>query len=107
MKRKSDWERSGIPFSQWAQPGDKVDQAIVDHFAECCVPESTGPNHVQCGEPYDTRDDGAATYMTFFRIPNHGTEGFRKFLGVRRTGVMEGAAEVWVYAGQLSSLNCY
>lgn len=73
-KTRQGWEDSGLGnFDEYCQPGDTVDEAMVDYFRDVVPPATNRSNLVQCGEPHshepDPDKDGRfrATYSTFER----------------------------------------
>lgn len=76
MKLFSDWENSGKSFTAFAQPGDPVEERIVDHFLNI-LPPFMHSGSIQSPEACDYVQ-GRNTYLTFARAPGGG----------------------WIYAGQ-------
>jgi hypothetical protein len=67
MKTYENWKGS---LKQYLQPGDLVDQAMVDHFVNVLPPLTMTGNLVQCSEPQGYIEDANAnTYITFFNSP--------------------------------------
>ena len=66
IKERSDWTDD---FNKNFQPGDYVDQEIVDYFRDVLPPKSMSSNYLQVGEPYshvlDQEGRYRATYNTF------------------------------------------
>ena len=65
----ADWEAAGS-FEKAAQPGDSVEERIVDEFLNCLPPVRQERGFVQCGEPYSHEYDPEAghwraTFATF------------------------------------------
>jgi len=62
------WEEAG-DFSKIAEPGDTVEESIVEQFMNSVPPVSLKPGYLQAGEPYDTVQDENEiwrhTYTTF------------------------------------------
>lgn len=70
VKTYEGWEKSGLPtFEGYCFPGDKVDEAMVDHFANSVPPVTYEAGFVQAGEAFsDEPDDNGQwrrTYTTF------------------------------------------
>lgn len=66
-----DWE-AARSFDRAANPGDMVEDAIVEQFRNCLPPVTDWSTLMQCGEPYSHEIDPAtgrcrATYTTFNR----------------------------------------
>lgn len=66
VKDQSDWLED---FNKDFQPGDYVDQEIVDYFRDVLPPRNMSAGYLQVGEPYShvPDQDGRyrATYNTF------------------------------------------
>lgn len=62
------WAAAG-DFSKAAQPGDTVDEQIVNDFRDCAPPASMSSDYLQMGETYDHVEDGNGwwrpTFLTF------------------------------------------
>lgn len=72
VKTKAEWTAN---FDDYVNPGDIVEEAIVDEFMNCLPPVSMLSVCAQCGEPYSHKKDPnnnkiRATYATFTRIDN-------------------------------------
>lgn len=65
-----DWTES---FDKIAEPGDFVEEDIVDSFINCVPPVCLRSDCTQCGEPYSYEEDPVSktwkpTYTTFKRV---------------------------------------
>lgn len=61
------WEESNLAFTNFAQPGDVVDDEIVDYFLNILPPRTWKHNMmIQVGEAHDFVR-GLPTYLTFVR----------------------------------------
>lgn len=65
------WEEAG-DFGKIADPGDYVEECIVDDFRDAVPPASMKAGYLQCGEPYsheyvEEHDWYAPTFATFVR----------------------------------------
>lgn len=71
MKTYAEWNASGLAsFEEYCNPGDEVDEAIVEHFRKPAPPLTIKPGLVQCSEAYgrEPTDDGyRITFTTFHR----------------------------------------
>ena len=69
VKDQSDWTDD---FNKNFEPGDYVDQEIVDYFRDVLPPRNMGPGYLQVGEPYshEPGPDGKyrPTYNTFTHL---------------------------------------
>lgn len=70
VKTYKGWHESGLRiFEEYCFPGDKVDEAVVDHFVNSVPPTTFRDGYVQAGEPYsrelDDNDVWKNTYVTF------------------------------------------
>ena len=88
MKTRKDWHESGLDFSRFAKPGDKVAEEIVEYFLGCVPPETHTANLIQCGEPSSDawcsyRRATLPTYSTFIRTGVINDEGQWVYLGDR------------------------
>lgn len=73
IKTLDGWHKSGLPtFEDYAQPGDKVSQDIVDHFVNSVPPILMRRSCTQAGEAYslaqDENDNYRNTYTTFHEV---------------------------------------
>lgn len=69
---REDWAKAR-DFMRAADPGDLVEEAIVDEMRDCVPPASMKAGYLQVGEPYSHELDPEsgrwrATYMTFCKI---------------------------------------
>lgn len=76
MKTAQQCYESKLPYSQFLQVGDEVDESITDYFIEVLPPATWTNTIIQMGEPY-----------------NHNSEGFPQYL------TLEKSDGVWRYAG--------
>lgn len=72
VKTMAGWYDSGLPtFEDYAQPGDLVEQDIVDHFVNSVPPILMRESCTQAGEAYSiAMDDNGKyreTYTTFHK----------------------------------------
>ena len=72
IKAYAQWEEHGGSFSDFAKPGDLVDERIADHFLNCVPPASFERGYIQGGEPYSHEKDETTgryrpTFATFKR----------------------------------------
>lgn len=70
VKTYEGWRASGLPtFEDYCFPGDKVDEAVVDHLANSVPPVTYQPGFVQAGEAFSDEPDENGqwrrTYTTF------------------------------------------
>ncbi len=69
VKDQSDWTDD---FNKNFEPGDYVDQEIVDYFRDVLPPKRMGIGYLQVGEPYnhvpDKEGKYRATYNTFKQV---------------------------------------
>lgn len=70
IKTCEGWDESGLPtFEDYCFPGDKVEEAIVNYFADSVPPVTFQPGFVQAGEAYNREPDENGrwrnTYTTF------------------------------------------
>lgn len=68
------WQESGLrTFEEYCFPGDKVDEAVIDHFVNSISPITLRSDFVQAGEAYSCEPDEQSgrhknTYTTFHKI---------------------------------------
>lgn len=69
MKTYKEWMKSDKRFDEYIQPGDEVDEAIVDYFMNVLPPRSMSYGYLQAGEPIaHIRDENGrcrVIYTTF------------------------------------------
>jgi hypothetical protein len=73
VKTYAGWSESGLGnFSDYCQPGDEVDEKVVDYFLNVVPPASHRSDLIQCGEPYshelDEKGKLRATFTTFAKL---------------------------------------
>lgn len=90
-----DWTEN---FDKIANPGDLVEEEIVDAFVNCVPPVCLRASCVQCGEPYSHRQDPKTgkwkgTYTTFSKV----TDGIYEYRGHCFLGETEERGEEPVY----------
>ena len=67
------WAAAG-DFSKAAQPGDTVDEQIVNDFRDCVPPASMSSGYLQVGEAYDHMvDENGRSLPRIWRNPCRGT----------------------------------
>lgn len=75
MKTFKNWMEGTQNFTDYVQPGDEVDEAMVDYFRDLLPPRSMQSGYLQVGEPYshivDTDGKWKATYSTFAMEDGH------------------------------------
>lgn len=68
MKTLKGWPKEDN-FKDYVQPGDEVDEAMVDHFMNILPPRRMSYGYLQVGEPENQRKDKdgrwKSTYATF------------------------------------------
>ena len=76
-------------YAQWQgnlydylNPGDIVDQELIDHVVNCLPPETFRSGCFQLGEPYTSDYEGHELYYTFTRYEGNTWE----FKGFCRSG---------------------
>ncbi len=78
VKEMSDWKAD---FDKDFNPGEYVEQEIVDYFRDVLPPRNMWPGYLQVGEPYSHAPDQdgqyRATYNTFVDV----APGIWKYLG--------------------------
>lgn len=69
MKRFRDWIETDKNFKDFVQPGDEVDQSMVDHFRDVMPPKNMSFGYLQVGEPIKQVPAGdgklKTVYITF------------------------------------------
>lgn len=68
IKTETEWQKSRLPFGEFAQVGDRVDEGIYDYFLGVVFPIRYGGGVLQCGEPAGWDSRGNFTYITFHKI---------------------------------------
>lgn len=53
VKTFAGWEHTGLDFEYYCSPGDKVDDELVEYFANIVPPVIYSSKYVQAGEPQD------------------------------------------------------
>lgn len=71
----ADWEAAG-DFNKAAEPGDYVEERIVDEMRDCLPPTSLKRGYLQVGEPYSHEYDPDTghwrpTFGTFLKQGEH------------------------------------
>ena len=61
------WNKSKLPFTQFADLGDEVSEGVVSYFCGCVPPVTNTSDCMQCGEPWSQNEIGY-TYITFKKI---------------------------------------
>lgn len=85
MKTKEQLDKSGLTITEFLQPGDSVDEEIVDYFIGVLPPETMNSSVIQIGEPCShDHHTGEALFMTLTRLSQH---------------------DPWVYAGIMPKPN--
>jgi hypothetical protein len=64
IKAYTAWEASQVAATKYLQPGDEVDEEMVNHFGGVVSPQYCTHHFTQVGEPQYERD-GRFHYMTF------------------------------------------
>ena len=78
IKEQSDWKAD---FNEDFQPGDFVDQDIVDYFRDVLPPRSMGPGYLQVGEPYSHEPDKDGKYRATYNTFTNAAPGVWKYHG--------------------------
>lgn len=69
MKTLKGWMKTEDNFKDYVQPGDEVDEAMVDHFMNALPPRNLSYGYMQCGEPISQDKDKngklKTTWLTF------------------------------------------
>lgn len=86
LKKYSDWHGS---LNEYLQPGDLVDEEMVDHFINVLPPATLNGSIIQMGEPY-SHVNGRPTYHTLHRT----SEGWC-YAGCCHRGKTQDPLEVW------------
>lgn len=87
MKTMQQWDKSGIDFGKFAQPGDEIDEAMFMYFLEVLPPARQMSYGFLVGEPYDHRgENNKARFDAFYESPDGkkyyygGLKSIRQFL---------------------------
>ena len=78
VKDQSDWKGD---FNTDFQPGDYVDQEIVDYFRDVLPPRSMAPGYLQVGEPYNHTPDQEGRYRATYNTFKKSAPGVWKYCG--------------------------
>lgn len=68
MKTMQQCNDSKLPFSQFLQVGDKVDDEIMEYFLCVLPPETWTKEMIQMGEPYDHNSEGRPRFLTIVNL---------------------------------------
>ena len=72
MKTMKQWNGSKLDFSQFAQPGDQIDDEIYFYFLGCVPPRKMTHYGFLVGEPYSHDiEQNAPTYDAFYKSPSN------------------------------------
>jgi hypothetical protein len=69
VKTCKQWDESGKSFTEFATPGDYVDESTVEYFRGVVPPAYSSGSMVQCGEAYSLDSEGYL-YTTFTKRDN-------------------------------------
>ena len=78
VKDQSDWTDD---FNKDFEPGDYVDQEIVDYFRDVLPPRSMAPGYLQVGEPYSHVPDQEGRYRATYNTFKKSAPGVWKYCG--------------------------
>ena len=74
MKTFKEWCDSNESLSDFLEPGDEVDEEMVDYFMDIMPPHRMSFGYLQVGEPYDhilvkdgKEEEYKAIYSTFYK----------------------------------------
>lgn len=71
MKTKKAWDVSGQQLTDFLEPGDEVDDDMVDYFLGVLPPACWTHHTIQIGEPKDHDREGRPRYITIRRQFSH------------------------------------
>lgn len=78
VKEQSDWKGD---FNKDFNPGDYVEESIVDYFRDCLPPRNMSSGYLQVGEPYNHSPDENGKYRSTYNTFTKSASGIWKYWG--------------------------